>query len=272
MNKIHGLLTIVILLVIMAFLPTSSKKIQLQKSAHISMIGGNLGSRMLNYGVFDTEMHLRFPEHNLTIRNMCDGGDTPGFRPHSSRKDPWAFPGAEKFQTENAHPSDSEGKFPKPDEWLSNLKTDVLLAFFGYSESFDGAAGLANFKAELSAFVAHTLAQKYNGVSTPQLALISPIAFQNLSDKYDLPNGVNENKNLALYTKAIEDVATKYNVIFIDVFNPSKKWFETGEQLTIDGCQLNEVGYQKFAALLAEQLWRKIMDFTSNTGSTCARG
>ncbi len=264
MTKRNGLFVAFMLVLIMAFLPSSPKKIQLKKGAHISMIGGNLGSRMLNYGVFDTEMHLRFPEHNLTIRNMCDGGDTPGFRPHSARKDPWAFPGAEKFQTEYANKSDSEGDFPKPDVWLSNLKTDVLLAFFGYSESFAGAAGLANFKAELSAFVEHTLAQKYNGVSTPQLALVSPIAFQNLTDKYDLPNGINENKNLSLYTKAIEEVANKYNVIFLDVFNPSKKWFETGEQLTIDGCQLNTEGYQKFAAFLVEQLFENNSIGTEN--------
>ncbi len=255
MNKRNALLATIILLVIMAFLPNASKKIKLSKGAHISMIGGNLGSRMLNYGVFDTEMHLRFPDYQLVIRNMCDGGDAPGFRPHSARNDPWAFPGAEKFQTEYAHKSDSEGEFPKPDVWLSNLKTDVLLAFFGYSESFAGTAGLENFKAELSAFVVHTLAQKYNGVSTAQLALVSPIAFQNLSAKYDLPNGINENKNLELYTNAIREIAVKYDILFLDAFNPSKKWFETGEELTIDGCQLNTEGYQKFATLLVEQLF-----------------
>lgn len=255
MTKRNGLFAAFILVVIMAFLPTSPKKIQLAKGAHISLIGGNLGSRMLNYGVFDTELHLRFPEHNLTIRNMCDGGDTPGFRPHSARNDAWAFPGAEKFQTEYAKNSDSRGDFPKPDVWLSNLKTDVLLAFFGYSESFAGVEGLDNFKAELSAFVQHTLAQKYNGIAPPQLALVSPIAFQNLSNKYDLPNGIQENKNLELYTKAIQDVANQYDVIFLDVFTPTKKWYETGEQLTIDGCQLNTEGYQKFAAFLVEQLF-----------------
>jgi mono/diheme cytochrome c family protein/glucose/arabinose dehydrogenase len=255
MNKRYTLIAACTLLIIMAFLPTASKKIQLSKGAHISLIGGNLGSRMLNYGVFDTELHLRFPENQLTIRNMCDGGDTPGFRPHSARNDPWAFPGAEKFQTENANPSHSEGDFPKADVWLTNLKTDVLLAFFGYSEAFEGAAGLANFKAELEAFVQHTLAQKYNGAAPPQLALISPIAFQNLSAQYDLPNGINENKNLELYSKAIQEVAAKYDVLFLDAFNASKKWYETGEQLTIDGFQLNTEGYQKFATLLADQLF-----------------
>ena len=139
--------SIIMLVVITAFLPFSSKKIQLSKGAHISMIGGNLGSRMLNYGFFDTELHLRFSTLSLFIRNMCDGGDTPGFRPHSARNDAWAFAGAEKFQTEYATPSGNEGHFPKPDEWLSDLKTDVVLGFFGYSESFAGEEGLTRSKA-----------------------------------------------------------------------------------------------------------------------------
>ncbi|MFT6320489.1 MAG: hypothetical protein ACJAT4_001414, partial [Granulosicoccus sp.] len=49
---------------------------------------------MLNFGHFETELHLRYPDHELFIRNMCDGGNTPGFRPHSGRFSPWAFLGA----------------------------------------------------------------------------------------------------------------------------------------------------------------------------------
>ena len=64
--------------------------IEISNGAHISLIGGNLGSRMMNYGHFETEMYVRYPEKSLIIRNMCDGGDTPGFRPHASRNLPWA--------------------------------------------------------------------------------------------------------------------------------------------------------------------------------------
>ena len=60
--------------------------LKLSKDSRVLLIGGNLGSRMLNFGHFETELHLRNPEKNLFIRNMCDGGNTPGFRPHSSRK------------------------------------------------------------------------------------------------------------------------------------------------------------------------------------------
>ena len=208
---------------------------------------------MLNFGHFETELHLRYPDHELFIRNMCDGGNTPGFRPHSGRFSPWAFLGAEKFQNELANFSNSQGHFETPDQWLTRLKTDIIFAFFGYNESFEGPNGLSNFKDELEAFVQHTLNQEYNGESAPQLVLISPIAFQDLTDKYDLPDGKKENINLELYTAAIKLIAEKNKIPFLDVFHPSKKWFTSGEQLTIDGFQLNDLGYQKFAKLLIDQ-------------------
>ena len=81
-----------------------------------------------------------------------------------------------------------------PDEWITRHRADVVIAFFGYVKSFEGEAGLDNFTAELEGFVKHSLAQKYNGKTAPQLALVSPIAFQDLSDNYDFPNGMKKTK------------------------------------------------------------------------------
>lgn len=225
----------------------------LHEGDHIVLIGNNLGSRMMNYGHFETEMHVRYPDSMLFIRNMCDGGNTPGFRPHSGRVSPWAFPGAENFQTELAHKTGSQGHFETPDEWISRLGADIIIAFFGYNESFRGEEGLEMYKAELGAFIEHTLNQKYNGESAPLLALVSPIAFEDLSDKYDLPDGKKENANLALYTAAMKEVAEKYQVHFVDVFTPTRKWFNsTREPLTIDGFQLTDEGYKRFSELLVD--------------------
>src|SRR5688572_157556 len=203
-------------------------------------------------------MHVRYPDSLLYIRNMCDGGETPGFRPHSGRRNPWAFPGAEKFQAELATNSESEGHFETPDQWLTRHKADIIIAFFGYNESFDGAAGLENFKAELDSFMKYTLKQKYNGASAPQLALVTPIAFQDLSSKMDLPDGKKENENLLMYAEAIKQVSAKNNVHVIDAFTPTKEWFDkSNEQLTIDGAQLNSDGYVKFSRLLADNTFGK---------------
>lgn len=239
---------------------TSSNKnlVQLKKGSRIVLIGNNLGSRMMNYGHFETEMHLRYPDSLLFIRNMSDGGNTPGFRPHSARKSPWAFPGAEKFHPELADYADSEGHFPTEDEWLFSLKPDIIIAFFGYNESFDGEAGLSNYKAELDAFIKHTLSQKYNGDTTLQLAIVSPIAFEDLSDKMDLPNGKKENVNLELYSNAMQEVAAQNNVLFVDAFHPSRQWYDSSsEDLTIDGFQLTADAYERFSKLLVNEIFGK---------------
>ena len=233
--------------------------IEISNGAHISLIGGNLGSRMMNYGHFETEMYVRYPEKSLIIRNMCDGGDTPGFRPHASRNLPWAFPGAEKFQSEFAKKSDSEGHFDSPDKWLTNLKTDIIIAFFGFSESFDGKENLENYKNELDAFIKHTLSQKYNGVSAPQLVIVSPTAYQDVTHLMDVPKGDSQNENIWLYTQAMKEVADKNNVSFVDAFTPSKKWYaETDKPLTIDGMQLNGDGYKKLAVYLSDEIFGSV--------------
>ena len=232
--------------------------LQVEEGDHIVLVGNNLCSRMINFGHFETEVYLRYPDRQLTLRDMCDGGNTPGFRPHSGRVSPWAFPGAEKFQDELARDSGSEGFFETPDEWLTRLEADIIVAFFGYNESFGGEEGLATYKAELDAFIQHTLNQRYNGFSPPQLALVSPIAFEDLSDQYDLPDGKQENERLVMYTDAMRDVAAQHDVLFVDVFAPSKQWYsESDEPLTIDGFQLNDAGYERLATLLADKLFEE---------------
>ena len=248
----------VLLASLLAFRCTQSPLVKVKKNAHIILIGNNLGARMMNYGYFETEMHLRYPDSMLYIRNMCDAGNTPGFRPHSGRPSPWAFPGAEKFQTELATSPDSQGFYETPDEWITRHKADIIIAFFGYNESFQGAEGLQNYKAELDAFIKHTLNQKYNGVSAPQLVIVSPIAFENLSRKFDLPDGKKENANLKLYTDAMKEIADQNKVPFVDTYTPSKNWFESvNTSLTIDGSQLTDAGYAKFSTLLADEIFGK---------------
>ena len=232
--------------------------LSVKQGDRIFLVGNNLPSRMMNYGHFETEMHVRYPDSLLYIRNMGDGGNTPGFRPHSGRDTPWAFAGAESFQTELATKSGSIGHLEYPDEWLTRHKADVILAFFGFNESFEGPDGVANYKAELDAFVKHTLGQQYNGVSAPSLVLISPIAFQDISHLKDVPDGKEANINLALYTDAMRDVASDNNVPFVDAFKPSRKWFKgTKEALTIDGSQLNDAGYARFSTFLVDTIFGK---------------
>jgi glucose/arabinose dehydrogenase/mono/diheme cytochrome c family protein len=221
-----------------------------EKGEHIALIGNGLGERIIHYPHFETELQRRFPKDELIVRNLSFPGDTSGFRAHSSRKSQWAFPGAAKFHPDKTF-HDGVGFYPTPDEWLTTVKADTILAFFGYNESFDGFEGLDNFYAELDAFISHTESQDYNGKSASRLILVSPIAFEDRSADYDLPNGNEENRRLAAYAEVMEQVASDRGIGFIDVFNPSQSWFKYSEEpLTINGFLLNNRGNE----LLAEEL------------------
>ena len=242
----------------LAFRSPAPAPLEVQKEATIALVGNNLCSRMMNYGHFETEVYLRFPDERLTVRNMCDPGNTPGFRPHSGRPSPWAFPGAEAFyeDTQLTRESGSVGHFEMPGEWLMRLQADIVIGFFGTNESFRGEDRLETYKAELGAFIEHTLNERYSGERPPQLALVTPTAFEDLSDIKDVPNGEEANENLAMYTEAMKEVAAEYDVLVVDAFAPTKEWYdESREPQTIDGFQLTPEAYKQFSAYVADKLF-----------------
>ena len=125
------------------------------KGGGIVSVGKCLGEREPGDSRIGTGLQLRSPGRELFFRHMGHVGDTPGFRPHPARVSQWAFPGADKFHPElNTHYG--KGFFSTPDQWLTHLKADTIVAFFGYNESFDGPSRVANFEAELDAWVQPT--------------------------------------------------------------------------------------------------------------------
>ena len=221
----------------------------------VVFIGNGFAERDTYYGRLETELQLRFPAQGLILRNMGRSGDTPAFRPHPARPSQWAFPGAEKFHPEYAQ-HNGKGFFSTPDQWLHHLKADTIVAFFGYNESFDGPGRVANYEAEIDAFVAHTLSKAYNGQAAPRLVLVSPIAFEDLSKQRDLPDGKAENANLELYTAAMERVARKRGLTFIDLFHPTLAVYgQTKTPYTINGFAPTDFGYRELAKRLADGLY-----------------
>ena len=113
---------------------------ELPEGSRLVLIGNGLGSRMGLFPSFEAEVQMRYAGQRITIRNLCDEGDTPGFRPHSGRNSPWAFPGAEKYrplstaQDRWGSGNTGSGTFETPDQWLTRLKSDVVVAFFGFNE------------------------------------------------------------------------------------------------------------------------------------------
>src|SRR5262249_51240827 len=114
---------------------------------------------------------------------------------------------------------------------------------------------LDKFKNDLAAFIKHTLAQKYNGKSTPRLVLFSPVAHEDLKDR-NLSDGKANNERLALYTKAMADIAAAHKVVFVDLFRPTSEPYDTkARPLTFNGVHLTENGNHVVARIIDRALF-----------------
>jgi putative heme-binding domain-containing protein len=222
----------------------------------VVFLGNGLAERMEHHNYFETLLYRAFPELDLTFRNLGFPGHTPGFRPEAGNENPWAFPGAKAFHPEiNGH--FGIGHYPEPDEWLTIVEASTIVAFFGFNESFAGLEGVENFTNELDAFVRHTLSRCYvrDGKTPPRLVLATPIAMEQRAG-FALPDAAARNEVLAAYAAAVEAVARRHQVGFVDLFTPTKGWFAEGEEpLTINGVHLSAAGYRRLAPLLMKSLF-----------------
>jgi mono/diheme cytochrome c family protein/glucose/arabinose dehydrogenase len=228
----------------------------------IALVGGGQGERLLRYPAFEAELQHRFAGRDLVIRNLCDDGDTPGYRDHSGRNSPYAFPGAEQFyplsKAKDFWGSGHAGSgfANTPDQWLTGIKADVILGWFGYAESFKGAAGVAAFKAELEGWLTYTATQKYNGKSAPRVVLLAPLALETRSAPQGAEAAKAVNADIALYAQAIKEVAAARGLTFVDLFAFSQQLYaEAKSPLCRDGMSLGAEGQAKLAVHLASAVF-----------------
>jgi glucose/arabinose dehydrogenase/lysophospholipase L1-like esterase len=242
--------------------------LKLEKGDHICFIGNTLAEREQHYAWVETLIQARFPDLELVFRNLGYPGDEVRL---DKRLRSQAFGTPNEWLAGKAAPPHRR----KGDETdvaanrFENVNTnaDVVFCFFGYNESYAGEAGLPAFKTDLANMLKDMLAQKYNGKSAPRLVLVSPIAFENLHDR-NLPDGVEQNKNLKLYTDAMAEVAKASNVAFIDLFSPTLDTFskppsdgflglfkDKPKHYTINGVHINEAGDLLVAQLVDRGLF-----------------
>ena len=204
--------------------------LKLYPGNHISIIGNTFADRMQHDGYFESLVYKAFPQQGLTVRDLGFSGDEVVMRARSAN-------------------------FGTPDEWLTKAKTDVVLGFFGFNESFAGPAGLDKFKADLDKFIVATQKQYYNGNSPARLVLFSPIAQEKFSDP-NVPDPTANNANLKLYTAAMAEIAKTHNVQFVDLFAPSQQLYQQSKTpLTFNGIHLTEAGYKALAPVMFKSLF-----------------
>ncbi|MBL9089701.1 MAG: HEAT repeat domain-containing protein [Planctomycetaceae bacterium] len=224
--------------------------VRLEQGDHVVIVGNTLAERMQYFGAFETLLHSRFPELQLVVRNLGWSADELTLRPRS------------KDFVDHGHT-------------LADHKPNVLIAMFGFNESFAGPSGVAKFEADLERFLAAPQElDQYAGLrsqwdkredkpidrakleSLRQIVLVSPLAHENLDDP-SLPDGAARNDVLKLYVDAMRRIANKRGVPFVDLFAASQELMANAgsQKLTINGVHLNAHGDQLIGAALDEALF-----------------
>src|SRR4051812_729938 len=211
--------------------------LKLEKGAHVVLIGNTLIEQMQNHAWFEGMLVQRFANEEPVIRTLAWPGDEITVQPRP-----------ENYGDMHQH--------------LTDARADVIIAGYGFNESFRGKEGLPDFESNLRIFIAGLKAHHYNGKSSPVIVLVSPIAHENLGNP-KLPDGSADNERLKLYTDAMKRIAGVADVGFVDVFTPTLEDFSqprTGnrEPRTFNGIHLTDDGYKLFS----EQLYTGLLSET----------
>lgn len=206
----------------------TSLPLELKPGDHIALIGNTLFERAQFFGQVEALLQQRFPNHKLVVRNLSWSADTIDLAPRPAN-------------------------FADVEQHLLHEKTDVILAAYGFNESFAGDAGIEAFRHKLAEFLAGIKAKNFNGRSAPRIVLISPIANENIPGvaAADL-----NNDRIEKYVAVMREVARAQHIGFVDVFQPTHEALRSpGSDLTVNGVHLTEEGYAVFANALYKGLF-----------------
>ena len=212
--------------------------LKLEKGTRIALIGNLLLDAERRYGHLETLLHQHHPKHELTVRNL-------------------------------AWPADEIDLMPRPDNFgdldqhLHYFKADVIIAAYGFNESFAGEEGLAAFKKRLDKFLTHLKSHAYNGATAPKIVLVSPASGEDQgvmsSRRFSRVKGSTLNNNrLILYSKAMSEIAAKQKIGYVDILGATY-WRRggTGGSTTFDGHQHNESGHRLFSKRTIDRLLKE---------------
>ncbi len=212
-----------------------------KKGDTVAMLGNGLPDRMQHDGWLETLLQSQLADQQVRFRNMSASGDRPNSYPRSSGQLSMAA-------------------------YLQKVKPDVIFAFFGYNESYEGKPD--DYKQQLIDFVKKTRAAKPNGSSFPRIVLFSPIAHENLHSP-NVPDGKAHNKQLEAYTAATQAAAKEVGVGFVDLFHPTLALYKAAKTpLTINGVHLSEDGDRQLAEVIAKELLGKAVSSATTSLAT----
>lgn len=221
-----------------ALCPTAYLRAQvdLKQGDSIAVIGSGVADRSQHYGWLEAMLVAANADKDLSFRNLAFSGD---------EINTWHRVG------------DKPEDFGTRDQWLAKVKADVVFAYYGYNESFDGYAGVDQFKKNVAKFIQDVKAQNFSGKGSPRIVLFSPIPLEKVANP-SLPPVEDKNTNIQNYTAAMGEVAAAAGVTFVNLFDPMQKAYAAEKTpATLNGLYQNLDGDKAIAAAAFKALTGK---------------
>jgi len=198
--------------------------LNLQTGDTILFYGNSLVERLGEHGELEALIHLAHPEKQLRFRSLAWTGDEVGYRLRA------------------------EGYAEHLKSLLALWPAQVVVVGYGMNESFAGAAGVPQFRAELTAHL-NQLSRLH---PSAKFVLLTPTAVE---EGFPGPDATARNRDLALYTQAIREAASARGIGLVDLFTASQDAFARNTPLlTVNGLHLNDTGNHEMARVIAQTL------------------
>jgi putative heme-binding domain-containing protein len=202
--------------------------LEIHPGDHLALIGNTLLERSQEFGYFEAFLQQKFPTHQLTVRHLAWSADAIDLQ---------------------ARPDN----FANTDQHLVHERADVIIAAFGFNESFAGEEGIKEFREKLTGYLQELKSKSFNGHTTARIVLVSPIANENVEH---IAAADWNNANIKLYVTTMGEVAEAQSVGFADVFVDTAREMEsTGNDLTVNGVHLNQRGDELFSRILFRKIF-----------------
>ena len=212
-----------LLLSLIAALPAAA--LSFKDNDTVVLLGNTVIERAQKYGHLETALTLAADQPNLKFRNLGWSGDTVFGHARS-----YFGPPEEGFRRLTAD--------------LEELKPEVVLICYGAVAAFEGEDGLAEFLKGYEALLA-----MIQSTATPrEIVIISPPPAESLPPP--MPKLEAHQERLALYAKALGELAAKQQVGFADLFTT----LGSVKGLTENGLHLTDDGYRVIAPKFLEAL------------------
>ncbi|MDO1449318.1 GDSL-type esterase/lipase family protein [Rhodocytophaga aerolata] len=197
---------------------------ELTTNDRVVFLGNSLFENDLQYGYLELVLTTRWPDRNITFRNLGWSGDT-------------VWGDARKYISP---PSGYHLLL----EQLTKAQPTVVIIGYGAIESEEGEQGIAHFSEGLNKLI-----DKIDQLGARTI-LLSPQPVMPTASGQDLGS---RNVILEMYTSAIAKTATDRGKPFIDIFHPLLEQSKT-VALSDNGFHLNENGYYYLAATIEKEL------------------